>query len=108
MSKQRWIGQAEPVLKDTELVLVRLVRVEPSQREAVARDESKRLGLSERLTAVAGHAGPAWAGDLAPLEQIFKRLADNQPLPPDLVAKLDDGELLDRAIRLRQSLTQGG
>jgi len=108
VTKQRWVGRAEPVLKDTELVLVQLVHVDVSRRVAMARDESKRLGLSERLASVVGQAEPAWAGDLAPLEQTFRLLAEDQPLPPDLVARLNDGELLDRTIRLRQSLLRGG
>jgi hypothetical protein len=107
-SKQRWIGEAEPVLQDTVLVLVRLDRVEASQRVAVARDESKKLGLSERLSGVLCRAEPTWAGDLAPLERTFKLLAEGQPLPADLVAGLNDGELLGRAERLRQSLLRGG
>jgi hypothetical protein len=109
-TRERWVGEAGPVLKDTELVLVRLVHIDASQQVAVAqaREESKRLGLSERLAGVVGRAEPAWAGDLAPLEQTFKLLAADQPLPPDVVAKLTDGELLDRAVRLRQSLLQGG
>jgi anti-sigma factor RsiW len=108
ITQERWAGEAGPVLKDTELVLVRLVHIDASERVAVARDESKRLSLSERLADVVGRAEPAWAGDLAPLEETFKLLAEGRPLPPDVVAKLNDGELLDRTVRLRQSLHQGG
>lgn len=111
MTRQRWARQTAPVLADAERVLVRLVYVEgteESQRLAWARDETRKLDLPQRLGDARSGAQRVWAKDLAPLEATFALLARGDPLPPGLVAQLNDGQLLGRAVRLRESLAPGG
>jgi anti-sigma factor RsiW len=108
LSRERWAGRAVPVLEDTERVLVTLVALNPSQRTVVARQESEQLrSLAVRLAQVREGAAPAWAVDLAMIERTLMLLADDRPLPPELVAQLDGRELLDRTVRLKQSLRGG-
>jgi hypothetical protein len=106
--QQRWANRTAPVLADAERVLVRLVRMDmpgENERLAWARDESRKLGLTARLAEARSDAAPAYARDLAPLEEAFAMLALEAPLPPGVLAKLGEGEYLGRAVRLRESLT---
>ena len=111
LTRDRWARKSAPVLADAERVLVRLVYVESPRREpqlAWAREEVRKLGLSERLAEVRSGAGPALAGDFARLEKTFALLARAEPLPPDLEAQLAGGQLLQDAVRLQERVAAGG
>lgn len=106
-----WARRTEPVLADAERVLVRLVYVDPAEeahRLAWAREEARNLALPERLARARGEAEPTWAGNLAPLETMFVLLAGEDPISPEMGAKLNQGELLERAARLHRDLMPDG
>ena len=111
LTRADWARRTAPVVADAERVLVRLVQMEaPSDvaRLAWARQEARKLGLSDRLAEARTGAEPALANDLAYLAKTFAVLADEQPLSPTLMAQLNDGEALDRAVRVREGLKPRG
>jgi hypothetical protein len=103
-----WDRRTAPVVADAERVLVRLVNVstpdEERTRMAWAREEVRKLGLSDRLAEARAGAKPAVAGDLAYLENAFLRLTAEEPLPSTLQAELTSGDVLERAVRVRDTL----
>jgi len=110
-SEAMWSRHAAPTLGDAERILVRLVHVPPSeaeQRLAWARAETRRLALPARLREVRSEAAPHWEPTLASLEAAFHRLAAEEPLAPDLRARLDRGDLLARTAGLRRRLGGDG
>jgi len=109
LTRAAWARRTDPILADAERVLVRLVYVRPGGERTLewAREEAKKLALSQRLAEARSGAGPAWSGDLAPLETTFTMLAQGQALPPDVLARLTDGELLKRTTDLRGRLSSG-
>lgn len=104
-TRRAWARRTGPVLADAERVLVRLVLVDlEAEALAQAREESRAFALSERLGQARAGAGTGLAADLAYLETTFALLAGGRPLPADLAAALNGGEVLKRAERVRESL----
>lgn len=111
MTHTRWARTTAPLLADAERVLVRLVYVErheEAERLAWARGESRKLAIPERLAEVRARAAGAWSDDLVSLEMAFVLLAEDRPLPAAVTAQLSGGQLLARAMRLREDLAAGG
>ena len=111
LSAHSWARRTAPVLADAERVLVRLVCVDSraeAARLARARQESRELGLSARLAEARSGADASSAGDLAYLEETFTLLADGGPISAEFLERLSAGEALQRATRLRETLTPGG
>lgn len=111
MTHTRWARTTAPVLADAERVLVRLVYVDrrdEAERLAWARGESRKLAMPERLAEARARAGGTWSNDLASLETAFMLLAQDRPLPAAITAELSGGQLLARAMRLREDLAAGG
>ncbi len=107
-SRREWARRTGPVLADAEHVLVRLVLVEPGEESpALAQARADAGEVAERLAGVRRDARAGVAPELAYLEQAFTRLARADDMPPDLVAKLADGEVRDRLARLRAELAGG-
>jgi hypothetical protein len=107
MTRSAWSRRAAPVVADAERVLVRLVMVDPTEQQdrlAWARQEARKLELSDRLAAARTGASTGVAGDLAYLHSTFALLARDEPLPAELQAELAAGDVLQRAIRLRDDL----
>ncbi|HUS46338.1 MAG TPA: zf-HC2 domain-containing protein [Phycisphaerae bacterium] len=107
LSRNEWARRTAPVVADAERVLVRLVRVDPAEQEealARARREAENLALPERLADTRAGADTNLVSDLGRLQRAFALLADERDLPPELVAQLHRGDLLERTERLRESL----
>jgi len=107
LSRNEWARRTAPVVADAERVLVRLVRVDPAEQEEVlarARREAEHLALPERLADARAGADTNLASDLGCLQRAFALLAAERDLPPELVAQLQRGDLLERTERLRESL----
>jgi len=110
LTRAEWARRTAPVVVDAERVLVRLVYTEAPDdpaRLAWAREEARRLALSDRLAQAQSGAEPALADDLAYLATTFALLVNERPLPPDLIAQLGAGEVLGRAMRLHEALGPG-
>ncbi|MGB2937624.1 MAG: hypothetical protein WBD05_05425, partial [Phycisphaerae bacterium] len=71
---------------------------------ARARREAENLALPERLADTRAGADTNLVSDLGRLQRAFALLADERDLPPELVAQLHRGDLLERTERLRESL----
>jgi len=110
LTRERWAARTAPVLADAERVLVRLVYAAPPDeaRVAWARGEARRLALSARLAEAQRGAAPAAAGDLVYLATTFAVLAGDDPLPPAVLAELGQGDVLSRAVRLREAIEPRG
>jgi anti-sigma factor RsiW len=107
-----WSRRTAPVVADAERVLVRLVNVptpdEERTRLAWARQEARKLDLSDRLAEARAGAQPALAGDLAYLENTFQELTREEPLSSALHEELTSGNVLERAVRVRDTLQPRG
>jgi anti-sigma factor RsiW len=108
LTRDAWTRRTAPVVADAERVLVRLVRVDPAADEqarlAWARQEARKLSLSDRLAEARRGADAALSGDLAYLETTFAMLARDDPLPSTLQAELAAGGALEHVVRLREVL----
>ena len=106
-TREEWRRQTEPVLADAQRVLVRLVLVDREEQQAAfagARELARDLALSERLADARAGAKADEADDLEALGRAFALLAEGGELTPELVAQLEQGDLLRRAERLREGL----
>ncbi|MGB2755964.1 MAG: hypothetical protein WBE00_12770, partial [Phycisphaerae bacterium] len=65
---------------------------------------ARDLALSERLADARAGAKADEAAELDVLGRAFALLADGRELAPELVAQLEQGDLLRRAERLREGL----
>ena len=107
-SRRDWARRTEPVLADADHVLVRLVLADPEdEAAALARARAEAPALAERLADVRKDARSDMAADLAYVERTFVLLARGEVLPPDVAAKLADGEIRDRVCRLRDEVAAG-
>ena len=107
LSRNEWARRTAPVVADAERVLVRLVRVDPAEQEealARARREAENLALPERLADTRAGADTNLVLDLGSLQRAFALLTAERDLPPELVAQLHRGDLLEHTERLRESL----
>jgi len=107
LSRNEWARRTAPVVADAERVLVRLVRVDPAEQQealARARREAENLALPERLADTRAGADTNLVPDLGSLQRAFALLTAERDLPPELVAQLHRGDLLERTERLRESL----
>jgi anti-sigma factor RsiW len=106
-TREQWKRETEPVLADAQRVLVRLVLVDREEQQAAfarARELARDLALSERLAGARAGAKADEAAELDALGRAFALLADGRELAPELVAQLEQGDLLRRAERLREGL----
>lgn len=107
LSRNEWARRTAPVVADAERVLVRLVRVDPAEQQealARARREAENLALPERLADTRAGADTNLVLDLGSLQRAFALLTAERDLPPELVAQLHRGDLLEHTERLRESL----
>jgi hypothetical protein len=106
-TREQWKRETEPVLADAQRVLVHLVLVDRSEQDeafARARQLARELALSERLADARAGARADEAAELDALGRAFALLAEGKELSPELVAQLEQGDLLRRAERLREGL----
>ena len=109
LNRRAWERRTEPVLADARRVLVHLVQVDRTAQEqalAQARALSRELALADRLASLGADADARRAGDLGDLSRAFADLAGGADLGPDLLARLEGGDLLRRTDRLRESLAR--